>query len=134
VKRILLDTSAYSAFMRNHGGIIEKIQRAARICVTPVVLGELHSGFLRGSRLEENRRLLAEFLASARVETLVIDEETSLRYAEILDSLREAGTPIPTNDVWLAASAMQHGLWVLTTDAHYEKIAQIGAVVLAPMR
>ena len=132
MKRILLDTSAYSAFMRNHGGIIERIQRAVLICMTPVVLGDLHSGFLRGSRLEENRRLLAEFLASARVETLVIDEETSLRYAEILDSLRQAGTPIPTNDVWLAASAMQHGLWVLTTDAHYEKIAQIGAVVLAP--
>lgn len=132
MKRILLDTSAYSAFMRNHGVVVEKIQRAVRICVTPVVLGELHSGFLRGSRLEENRRLLADFLASARVETLIIDDETSLRYAEILDSLRQAGTPIPTNDVWIAASAMQHGLWVLTTDAHYRKVAQIGAVVLAP--
>jgi len=132
VKGILLDTSAYSAFMRNHGGVVEKTQRATRICVTPVVLGELHSGFLRGSRLEENRRLLSDFLASPRVETLIIDDETSLRYAEILDSLRQAGTPIPTNDVWIAASAMQHGLWVLTTDIHFKKVVKIGAVVLEP--
>lgn len=132
MRRILLDTSAYSAFMRNHRGVVASVQRAFRIFVTPIVLGELQSGFLRGSRAEENRHLLGEFLASTRVEKLILDDETSLRYAEILHSLRQAGTPIPTNDIWIAASAMQHGLYVLTTDAHFEKITKVTAIVLPP--
>jgi len=130
VKRILLDTSAYSAFMRHHDRAVEAVQRAVEIRLPAVVLGELWAGFLRGSRLHENRRILSEFLASARVEVLPIDDETALRYGEILTSLRKAGNPIPTNDIWIAASAMQHGLHVLTTDRHFNTVAQITSVVL----
>jgi predicted nucleic acid-binding protein len=122
---ILLDTSAYSAFMRGHPAIKLFIQRSEEIRVTPVVLGELISGFKMGKDERRNRKLLEEFLSSPRVDIVEIDEETSERYAIILNALREKGTPIPTNDIWIASSAMQYGLRVLTTDTHYLQISQV---------
>ncbi len=62
---------------------------------------------------------------SPRVSLLDVSEETAERYAVILNSLWQAGSPIPTNDIWIAASAMEHGLRVITTDEHYDKIPQI---------
>jgi len=122
---ILLDTSAYSAFMRGHPAIKLFIQRSEEIRVTPVVLGELISGFKMGKDERRNRKLLEGFLSSPRVDIVEIDEETSERYAIILNALREKGTPIPTNDIWIASSAMQYGLRVLTTDTHYLQISQV---------
>ncbi len=123
--RVLLDTSAYSAFMRGSSGIRDIVQIADTIYFNPVVLGELKSGFLRGRKKGENEELLAQFLNSPRVFPVPIDEETSDRYAVIRNSLREAGTPIPTNDIWIAATAMQYGLTVATTDPHFQKVTQI---------
>lgn len=125
MSQILLDTSGYSAFMRGHQEVKSAIQRAEEIAVTPIVIGELLAGFLRGKNRRKNERELEEFLASPRVQTLIVDAETSARYAVIVTSLREAGTPIPTNDIWIAASAMQHGLRLLTTDAHYRTVEQV---------
>jgi predicted nucleic acid-binding protein len=78
-----------------------------------------------GRNERKNRAILKDFLSSPRVIVAEIDEETSERYAVIVQSLRMKGTPIPTNDLWIAASAMQHGLKVLTTDKHYLKAPQI---------
>jgi len=132
VSRILLDTSALSAFLRGHRAIVDATRTADRIAVTPVVLGELGAGFLRGSHLERNRELLRDFLRSPRVRTLGIDEETGQRYAQIHHSLRRAGTPIPTNDIWIAASAMQFGLVVVATDQHYACVPQIATLLHPP--
>jgi predicted nucleic acid-binding protein len=123
--RILLDTSAYSAFMRGDSNIKSAIQTAEEIYLNPIVLGELISGFVMGKHERKNRRELQELLASPRVGILLLDEETSERYAVILCDLREKGTPVPTNDIWIAASAMQYGLKLLTTDNHYKKISQV---------
>lgn len=125
MSRVLLDTSGYSAFLRGHQEVKSALQQAEEISLTPVVLGELLAGFLRGRNRRKNERELNAFLVSPRVRMLTVDAETSERYAVILDRLREAGTPIPTNDVWIAACAMQHGLRLLTTDAHYRKVAQV---------
>lgn len=125
MRRLLLDTSAYSAFFRTHAEITQAVQRAERLYLSSVVLGELLAGFRKGSREEKNRTELREFLSSRRVEVLELDEETSERYALITDGLWKAGTPIPTNDLWIAASAMQHGLIVLTTDDDYLRIPQV---------
>jgi predicted nucleic acid-binding protein len=122
---LLVDTSAYSAFMRGNAIVVQEIQTANVLYISPIVLGELHSGFAAGSRQEQNEATLQEFLDSPRVQTMTIDEETSLFYATIYAGLRQAGTPIPTNDLWIAASAMQHGLVVLTQDSHFEHVAQI---------
>lgn len=132
MSRIFLDTSAYSAFKRGHPHIQHRIREASLIQVNPVVLGELRAGFLKGARLTENLSELAQFLGSPRVMVVAMDEETAERYAVILDSLRRAGRPIPTNDIWIAASAMQLGSILVTTDPHFRGIAQIVAEVLEP--
>ena len=105
--------------------MMDRLSEAAEIVLTPVVLGELHSGFRRGSRRAENERELDAFLSTPRVSMVPMGEETALRYAAILDALRRAGTPVPSNDLWIAASAMEHGLALLTTDDHYLRIPQI---------
>lgn len=125
MSRVLLDTSAYSALFRNHQGVKLALQECGDIILTPVVLGEIRSGFLGGSRPQANELELADFLSSGRVSVLPIDEETSQRYAVILHGLRRAGTPINSNDIWIAASAMQYGLTVLTTDKDFERVPQI---------
>ncbi|MBA4348460.1 MAG: VapC toxin family PIN domain ribonuclease [Thermodesulfovibrio sp.] len=124
-KRIMLDTSAYSAFLRGNAEIKSSLQQASEIFLNPVILGELLAGFLMGKREKKNRTVLQEFLSSSRVKVVEIDEETSERYAVIINYLRKEGIPIPTNDLWISASAMQYGLKVLTTDSHYLKVPQI---------
>jgi len=129
VSRIFLDTSAYSAFRRGHPQIRHRIREATQIQLNPVVLGELRAGFLKGTRPEENLAELAQFLGSPRVEVVAVEEETAARYAFILDALRRAGAPIPTNDVWIAASVMQLGSVLVTTDPHFRRVPQIVAEV-----
>jgi tRNA(fMet)-specific endonuclease VapC len=125
VSRILLDTSAYSRILRGDVRLARAMQEADEIAVNAIVLGELKAGFRKGRHRDRNEQELAEFLASPRARLLVLDEETADRYAVILDSMRSAGNPIPTNDVWIAASAMQHGFRILTTDQHFRKIPQV---------
>ncbi len=93
--------------------------------MNPVILGELLAGFMRGRRTTKNAKELTTFLSSPRVRIVVVDGETAERYAVIFDSLRGAGTPIPTNDIWIAATAMQHGLRLLTGDTHFRKVPQV---------
>lgn len=123
--RLLVDTSAYSAFLRGHEAIREEIGRADELAMTPIVLGELLAGFRKGTQFERNLARLREFLGSPRARFLSIDDETADRYSIVRDDLRRAGTPIPTNDLWIAASAMQHGLSVVTTDPHFRRTSRI---------
>jgi tRNA(fMet)-specific endonuclease VapC len=123
--RLLVDTSAYSGFMRGRPEIKVAIQEADEIYVNSIVLGELGAGFIKGRRRRRNEAELKRFLGSPRVKLVDVTEDTAERYAVILNSLWRAGTPIPTNDIWIAASAMEHGLEVLTTDDHYKKVSQI---------
>jgi len=122
---LLLDTSGYSAFMRGHPEVVAALREADAVCLNPIVLGELLAGFIKGKRRKKNESELKTFLQSPRVKILDVDSETAERYAVILNSLWKAGTPIPTNDIWIAAAAMQHGLHLLTTDDHYQKVSQI---------
>lgn len=132
MSRVFLDTSAYSAFKRDHPQIRHRIQEASQIQLNPVVLGELRAGFLKGTRLKDNLAELTQFLASPRVDVVAVDEETAERYAVIFDSLRQAGVPIPTNDIWIAAGAMQSSSVLLTTDQHYKEVTQIVAEIFEP--
>ena len=125
MNEILLDTSAYSSLMRKQPHAVAEIQRADAIAVTPVVLGELYAGFARGRNEQRNRSLLQEFLDSPRVQCLAITAATAERYAVILKDLFQAGRPIPVNDLWIAASAMEHGLVLLTCDRHFDRVRQV---------
>lgn len=122
MERILLDTSGYAAFKRNVPMAVEIIRSVGYIGVNVVVLGELLGGFKGGSREKKNIEELNKFLDSPRVYVLQIDEETAEFYAKIYWDLKRKGRPIPSNDMWVAASAIRHGLSLFTLDEHFKNI------------
>ena len=122
VRDVLLDTNAYIAFKRGTPDAVEVLTHVPRIGINSIVLGELLSGFTIGTREEANRQELQQFLTSERVHQLVIDAETAVQYAAVYRELRHRGRPIPTNDMWIAASALQHGFAVLSDDGHFHAV------------
>lgn len=122
MKQILLDTNVYTAFKRNEPRAVALIQEADFIGINSVVAGELLAGFVCGTKNRENRRQLDQFLDSPRASFIVIDDQTAEFYALAWKKLRDKGRPVPTNDLWVAASAMQHGLALATFDGHFEAI------------
>ncbi len=122
MKKILLDTNAYAAFKNGNEEAVEIVRMAEQIGFSSIVLGELISGFILGNREELNRKELSEFLCAPRVSMLMVDNETSEYYARIFQQLRRQGQPIPTNDLWIAAAAIQHGFTVFTYDKHFSSI------------
>ena len=127
---LCLDTSAYSNFRRGNEEVAAILDRAEFVGVPAVTLGELRTGFVLGSNRRRNEAELDAFLQSSVVEVLPIDSETSRHYAEIVAELRKAGTPVPTNDIWIAAAAARNGVAVLTCDNHFERIGRVGTIVI----
>ena len=130
MSRYCLDTSAYSHFKRGDSRVTELIDTADWIGVPAIVLGELWTGFLLGNRFERNEAELGEFLANPVVEDLPVDGDIARIYGEIVTALRRAGTPLPTNDIWIAATAARAGATVLTYDPHFRAIERVGCVIL----
>lgn len=121
--KILLDTTAYAAFKQNIVEVVEYILRAESILFCPVVLGELMFGFRSGTRFRENMLDLSQFLEHEVVELVPMGKLTSDRYSRIAMHLKHKGTPIPTNDIWIAAQAMEHGAELITLDRHFENVS-----------
>ncbi|MHB1192822.1 MAG: PIN domain-containing protein [Longimicrobiales bacterium] len=130
MSRYCVDTSAYSRFMRGDRRVVKLLDQAEWIGVPAVTLGELRTGFLLGGQRERNEAELREFLANPTVRVLPVDDETSRHCAEIVCDLRRAGTPLPTNDIWIGATAARAGALVLTFDGHFGKIGRVGSLVL----
>lgn len=122
MRPILIDTNAYAAFMLGDMAAVEIIAHAERILLNSIVLGELLGGFAAGTREARNRAELARFLDSPRVEVVPMTSQTADSYALVYASLRRKGQPIPSNDLWIAASALEHGAALLTRDAHFGRI------------
>ena len=129
-----LDTSAYSNFRRGNVEVAALLDQAELVGVPTVALGELRTGFLLGGRRQRNETELAAFLDNPVVQVLPVDSETSRHYAGIVTELRKAGTPLPTNDIWIAAIAARNGATVLTCHDHFERIARVGSIVVAVER
>lgn len=125
MSRLMIDTSAWSGFRRGVPEIVEAIRTTPRLLFPIIAMGELLAGFEAGGLRESNRAALAEFLSSPRVRIQTVGETTASRYAVIYASLKRAGHPIPTNDMWIAALAMQHGAELLTMDDHFTHVPQI---------
>lgn len=132
MNRILIDTNIYSAAMRGDEPVVCLLRRVSQIGISSVSIGELLSGFKAGSREQKNRHELGIFLDSPRVVLHSVDEETAEQYSAVLNRLKQKGTPIPTNDIWIAAAALQHGLPLCTLDKHFFHIEGLLLCPLAP--
>lgn len=122
---IAVDTNAYTAFKRGDAAILSVLQHATDILVSTIVLGELLAGFAAGSRQGANRSELTQFLDTSRVKVVSCGIVTADFYGLTFAALRRIGHPIPTNDLWIAASCLEHGAALLTMDSHF---AQVGGL------
>lgn len=128
--RICLDTSAYSNFRRGQPDAVAWIDQAEWVGVPSVVLGELWAGFGIGNQAQGNAERLAEFLAHPLVEVLAIDADVARIYGDVFVDLRAQGQPVPTNDLWIAATTIRAGATLLTFDSHFRSITRVGAQIL----
>ena len=123
--RIALDTNRYVDFCRGNEDVVRVIQEAERLFLPLMVLAELRARFLCGSQLRKNEATLTLFLNSPRVEILDPDEQTTHHYARLFYQLRKQGTPIPTNDLWIAALVVQHDLVLCARDQHFDHLPHL---------
>lgn len=123
--RVALDTNRYVDMCRNDAHVVEIVERAESIHLPFVVLAELRAGFAVGTKGAENERTLRKFLGQSGVEVLFADDGTTRHYASIYRQLRQQGTPIPTNDLWLAALVLQHDLTLCARDRHFDHLPQL---------
>lgn len=126
--RIALDTNTYRAFMEGQDPTVGLVRTAAQLWLPVPVLAELRFGFRKGTKGRANEAALTRFLDSPRVGVLACDEQTSHGYADLKLQLSRQGTPIPINDVWIAALVLQHGLTLHTFDRDFDRIPQLARI------
>lgn len=125
---IIIDTNRYRDFCDAEPDAVEVFRRVHAIHIPIMVVAELRAGFVMGSRSARNESVLARFLSRARVRVLRPDMATTHHYAGLFRQLRVAGTPIPINDLWIAALAAQHELSLFTRDRHFDYLPQLPRV------
>lgn len=123
--RLALDTNRYTDLARGIAEVVEAAEHADTLFLPFVVLAELRAGFSVGRRGAENERILRRFLAKDGVGVLYPDDQTTHHYAAVYRQLRRQGTPIPTNDVWIAALVLQHNLTLCDRDRHFDNLPQL---------
>jgi len=126
--RIALDTNSYSDLCRGEDRISRQVAEAEAVFLPFVVLAELRSGFAVGNQGLQNERVLQRFLAKPGVEPLFPTEMTTRTYAGLFRQLRSQGTPIPTNDLWIAALVVEQDLALSTRDAHFQRLPQLNLI------
>jgi predicted nucleic acid-binding protein len=134
IRRLTLDTSAYSHFRRGHREVLERLATAQEIILPTIVLGELHGGFRSGSRFLENEASLERFLEEPFVSVVDVDREVAARYGELFAALKRKGTPIPTNDIWIAAIVLVTGTHLLTFDDDFKQVPGLSWTRFHPKR
>jgi predicted nucleic acid-binding protein len=125
---VLIDANRYRDFCEGEENTVALFRKVESIAVPFVVLADLRAGFACGKKTLENDKVLIRFLNKPRVHVLYPDEGTTHQYASLYRQLRSQGTPIPTNDIWIAALAIQHDLLLCTRDAHFQKLPQLPIV------
>ena len=123
--RLALDTNRYRDLCDGHEEVVEQLELADAIYIPFVVVAELRAGFAVGKRGRDNERVLSRFLSKPGVNVLFATDATTRHYAALFRQLRQQGTPIPTNDLWIAALAAEHGLALYTRDQHFENLPQL---------
>lgn len=128
--RVVLDTSAYARMRGGDERVIALVADAEVVHLPTVVLGELEGGFRIGRKTAENQLLLRSFLDEPYVSLLPVTREVAVRYGQLFADLRAAGTPVPANDIWIAASTLDVGALLITFDSDFARFPALGATVL----
>jgi tRNA(fMet)-specific endonuclease VapC len=123
--RLLLDTNRLTDVFRGEASVTHTIEHAMEVWLPFVALAEIKAGFLAGKKAQDNEKLLNTFLRLPSVAILYADRETTEVYARLFVQLRRAGTPVPTNDLWIASLAVQHQLTLISRDEHFDKFPQV---------
>src|SRR3954464_5304739 len=123
--RVAVDTNRLTDLFRGDAELAERLGGGDEVWVPLMVLGEIKAGFQGGTQRRRNEALLQRFLAKATVSVLIPSRETAEHYARIFVQLKRAGTPVPDNDLWIAALALEHDLTLITRDRHFERIVQL---------
>jgi tRNA(fMet)-specific endonuclease VapC len=123
--RLALDTNRYTDLCRGVGNVVTLVERAEAVFLPFVVLAELRAGFSVGTRGADNERILRRFLMKPETGVLFADGQTIAHYAALFRQLRHQGTPIPTNDLWIAALVLQHDLVLCARDRHFDCLPQV---------
>lgn len=128
--RLVLDTSAYSYFRIGHHDVLDALARAERVLIPVIVLGELEAAFEWGSRARENRRALDSYLEEPYVDVLPVSAAVARQYGRLFAALRRSGTPLPVNDIWIAAATLDCGGTLLTFDRDFTRIPGLDHLLL----
>jgi tRNA(fMet)-specific endonuclease VapC len=126
--RLLLDTNAYSRLMLGDQQVLKTLNNSTEVIMSVVVIGELQAGFIGGRHSIKNFQILSDFLQQAGVRVINITSETAEVFAEVKHRSKTKGTPIPINDVWIAAHAIETGTRLLTFDKHFHYVDGIRLV------
>jgi tRNA(fMet)-specific endonuclease VapC len=120
---LILDTNALSAFADGDTSVRRELTRSSEMLLPSIVLGEFRFGIYQSKHRNDYEQWLNEVIFFARL--LIVDAETSAHYAEIRLQLKKAGSPIPSNDVWIAALCRQHNFPILSRDKHFDRVEGI---------
>ena len=123
--RVALDTNRLTDLFQGDAALAERLGLCDEVWIPLVVLAEIKAGFLAGSERHRNEILLRKLLSKTTVGVLLPDRETAEHYARLFVQLKRAGTPVPDNDLWIAALALQHDLLLITRDKHFKNIPQL---------
>lgn len=123
--KLALDTNRYVELMRGDAEVRARVEEARTVLLPFAVVAELRAGFAVGAQGRANERFLQRFLAKPGVEVVYATDATTHHYAALYRQLRQQETPIPTNDLWIAALVTEHGARLFTRNAHFEKLAQL---------
>ena len=122
--KVLLDTNAYSALKRGVDTVVRRVTRSETVFLSTIVAGELLAGFRQGTRLRKNLAELEAFIDNPHVTVVPVSYVTADRFGRIAAALRAKGRPIPTNDIWIAAHAMETGADLLSYDGQMSLAAK----------
>lgn len=125
MKSVFLDTTAYSRYCKRDIKVGQLLQHTHKIYLSSVSLGELYSGFKQGDKELENVDILRSFIDDPKVEIVDVTAKTAVFYGRTKYALRKKGTPIPDNDIWIAASAISNRSVLITFDRHFLEIPEL---------
>ena len=123
--RVALDTNRLIDLLQGDAALAERLGACEEVWIPVVVLAEIKAGFYGGTQPHRNENLLRRVLAKTTVDVLLPSRQTAEHYARLFVQLKRAGTPIPDNDLWIAALALEHDLLLITRDQHFQNIPQL---------